>query len=47
MESFFKDGSLSVDDNNVTADMYPVINLKSDIKVIGGNGTLAKPYIVD
>lgn len=40
-------GSLSIDDNNVIADIYPVINLNSDIKVISGNGTLAKPYIVD
>ena len=40
-------GSLSIDDNNVTADIYPVINLNSDIKVISGNGTLAKPYILD
>jgi len=34
----------SADDTNLN--MYPVINLKSTVKITGGNGTASNPYVV-
>ena len=41
------DSTINVSDQNVSSGIRPVINLKNDIKIVNGNGTISNPYRLD